>query len=390
MLEFSATSFKVISIGINANLPSFERQLKTETHLYLIKGAMWATVISLFMLLAILFNIYLQNSDISVFYEAIKMVSPLVIITFSGALAAYFVKRENIATWGLYSYLFLLEIVWVYLVWRLFHFSNDRLPSYGALAGVESIIDILVLTIAIAVFPNRNLMLMGVLPLMVFSCSERVLVVPDQYLFPLTKFFCFLAIIVSGQKVLSSWFNKAILRNVEKQYLLAQFRRLALVDSLTDISNRRHFDEILLQEIRASERTGHPLGLVLIDVDYFKRLNDSAGHQSGDECLVEIAKILTVTANRPRDLAARYGGEEFVLLLPETDIAGCTEIAEALKRKLAAAKLPHPDSDIGSLVTISQGVTLWKEGMGAQELLECADSLLYQAKSSGRDRFIAA
>ena len=98
-----------------------------------------------------------------------------------------------------------------------------------------------------------------------------------------------LAIIVSGQKSISSWFVKAVIRDYEKQKLLKQFRRLALIDGLTNISNRRHFDQILTQEVHASERNNHALTIILLDVDFFKRLNDTLGHQAGDDYLVKVA-----------------------------------------------------------------------------------------------------
>ncbi|RTR35116.1 diguanylate cyclase [Shewanella atlantica] len=349
---------------------------------------MWATLISLFLVVVFLANIKMHSTPLLSLHQATFFLAPIVIIASIGTVTSRFFKGVEVSNRALFTYLFMLEVAWLFLIWKLFENGGEMYAEHAALIGVESLIDVLVLTFAIALFPDRRVMLTAVLPLMLISFFTRLIEVPANPLFPATKLFCFLAILVTGQKVLYSWFRKAIVRDVEKQYLLKQFRRMALVDGLTNISNRRHFDEILSQEIRASERNNHPLCLILIDIDYFKRLNDSSGHQVGDECLVEVAKVLAGICHRPRDLAARYGGEEFVLLLPDTDLNGACQVAEKVKLKLAEAKLIHPDSELGSYITVSQGVCQCRESMSADEFISEADKLLYSAKSTGRDRYI--
>lgn len=349
---------------------------------------MWAALISLFLAIVFYVNTLMQPSPIISLREAIIMSSPVVVVALIGIAMSWIFKGIEVSNWTLFVYLFMLEAGWLFVLWQLFYSGGEMSAGHASLTGVESLVDVLVLTFAIALFPDRRVMLMAVLPLMMFSFFFRLIEIPASFLFPATKLVCFLAILVTGQKVLYSWFNKAIVRDVEKQYLLKQFRRMALVDGLTNISNRRHFDEILSQEVRASERNNHPLSLILIDVDYFKRLNDSAGHQVGDECLVALAKVLASACHRPRDLAARYGGEEFVLLLPDTDLSGACQVAEKVKLKLAAIKLDHPDSELGNYITVSQGVSQWREGMSADDFISEADKLLYSAKSTGRDRYV--
>ncbi|QFU21414.1 GGDEF domain-containing protein [Shewanella eurypsychrophilus] len=369
-------------------LPSSEMQLKKECHLYLIKGGKWAALMSVFILVAMLANIAFQTSKVLLASNIILYMLPILLTIFAAGVVVRVYSTHEISNKAFLTYLFALEFSWLFLIWMIFDSSEDIFAGNAALAGVESIVDVLVLTFAIALFCDRKIMLMGVLPLMLLSFFLRVTEIPDNYFFPLTKFLCFFAIIVSGQRVLYTWFEKAIVRDVEKQHLLKHFRRMALVDGLTNISNRRHFDEILSQEIRAAERNNHPLCLILIDVDFFKRLNDSLGHQVGDDCLVALAKVLTGVANRPRDLAARYGGEEFVILLPDTDLDGSLKIAEKLKMLLAKAKISHPDSEVSQFVTVSQGVCQWKAEMGQEQLMESADKLLYKAKSSGRNQYM--
>ncbi|RTR41022.1 GGDEF domain-containing protein [Shewanella canadensis] len=349
---------------------------------------MWATLISLFLSVVFLANTKMNSTSLLSLHQATVFLAPIVIIASIGTVMFGLFKGIEVSNKVLFLYLFTLEVTWFFLLWKLFENGGEMYAEHAALTGVESLVDVLVLTLAIALFPDRRVMLAAVFPLMLFSFFIRLIEIPSNPLFPATKLFCILAILVTGQKVLYSWFKKAIVRDVEKQYLLTQFRRMALVDGLTNISNRRHFDEILSQEIRASERNNHPLSLILIDVDYFKRLNDSAGHQVGDECLVALAKVLSGICHRPRDLAARYGGEEFVLLLPDTDLSGSCQVAQNVRDKLAAIKLDHPDSELGNYITVSQGVSQWREGMSADDFISEADKLLYSAKSTGRDRYV--
>jgi diguanylate cyclase (GGDEF)-like protein len=168
-----------------------------------------------------------------------------------------------------------------------------------------------------------------------------------------------------------------------------ELRRLAYLDGLTQIPNRRWFDEALTQEWYRLKREQLPLSLIICDVDYFKKYNDGYGHQVGDECLQDVARAIAAAARRPPDLAARYGGEEFVLLLPNTPLAGAIEVANALQARIKSLKLPHQYSEVSQFVTLSLGIasTIPTEEMNPAELLARADRGLYRAKSEGRDRY---
>lgn len=167
-----------------------------------------------------------------------------------------------------------------------------------------------------------------------------------------------------------------------------QLRQMAFLDGLTGVWNRRAFDERLQTEWLRATRSGHPLSVVLIDVDHFKRYNDHYGHQAGDDCLRRVAEVLTRQLNRPGDMLARYGGEEFVCLLPETDAAGALEVALRLERGVRAEAIPHAESGVDPSVTVSLGVAA-RSGQGCNttaELLAGADEQLYRAKTEGRGR----
>ena len=168
-------------------------------------------------------------------------------------------------------------------------------------------------------------------------------------------------------------------------------RSFAMIDGLTKVANRRKFDEELAISWRACQREGHPLSLVLLDLDSFKQYNDTYGHQQGDACLVAVAGVLSQRVRRPYDLVARYGGEEFVCILPETDSLGATQRAEAMRAAVKALEIEHQDSAAGPLVSISLGVATQIPGAdsSAEALLAAADAQLYQAKAAGRDRVSA-
>jgi diguanylate cyclase (GGDEF)-like protein len=159
---------------------------------------------------------------------------------------------------------------------------------------------------------------------------------------------------------------------------------------LTQIPNRRSFDEVLEREWQRLEREKVPLSLILCDIDFFKNYNDTYGHQSGDECLKEVAQILYQVAQRPGDLVARYGGEEFALVLPHTDIAGAICIAEIILSSIRSKGLIHKSSPISSYLTLSLGIAtiIPQASVSAKFLIAKADEALYRAKETGRNRYV--
>ena len=162
--------------------------------------------------------------------------------------------------------------------------------------------------------------------------------------------------------------------------------RLATVDPLTGLLNRRSLVESLEREWWRSERDRTPLSVVLIDVDAFKHFNDHYGHLVGDDCLREVASVLKDNTLRPGDLVARFGGEEFMVILPGTDLAGAIDVAERLRSAVEGRQIRHDASPFGNWVTISLGIA---EKMGCgniDELISLADSQLYEAKGAGRNR----
>jgi diguanylate cyclase (GGDEF)-like protein len=171
-----------------------------------------------------------------------------------------------------------------------------------------------------------------------------------------------------------------------------ELSRLSFTDSLTGLANRRVFDQILDKEYSRLMRAGSELSLVILDVDHFKALNDSEGHQRGDEYLTLVGAELTRLARRRIDVAARFGGEEFALILPGVSADDAARLGELVRESIASLQLPHAASSVAPFLTVSVGVaTATLDGWNTpDELVAAADRALYAAKRSGRNRVIVA
>jgi diguanylate cyclase (GGDEF)-like protein len=192
-------------------------------------------------------------------------------------------------------------------------------------------------------------------------------------------------------------FRPAIVRLRVANHLQLKLHRdrlesLTMTDGLTEIANRRRFDQHLDQEWRRCARMQTPLSAIMVDIDYFKAFNDNYGHSAGDDCIRDIAQTLAAIPIRAGDLIARVGGEEFACLLPGTDGEGASTIAGRLLDAVNDLAIPHAWSNVAGKVSISAGVgTMVPTGGGdPQELIKLADEKLYEAKNSGRNRVAAA
>ncbi len=171
-----------------------------------------------------------------------------------------------------------------------------------------------------------------------------------------------------------------------------ELARLSLQDGLTGLANRRRLDETLDLEIRRAQRDHSALSLLLTDVDFFKKYNDTYGHLAGDECLRRVAGALERCARRPADLAARYGGEEFAIVLPDTPEEGACKVAEDIRSAVSDLEIQHLRSDVAPHVTLSLGIATVRasQSTSPSEMIQRADAALYAAKRSGRNRWVAA
>lgn len=171
-----------------------------------------------------------------------------------------------------------------------------------------------------------------------------------------------------------------------------ELERLSVTDSLTGLANRRSFNEFLSREWLRGLREQTPFSVLMIDIDHFKRYNDYYGHIEGDVCLQKVSWALQSVFCRAGDLLARYGGEEFVAILPHTEIDGATELAAALHSRIKALEIPHSNSPVSSIVSISIGIAsvIPSQSVSASQVVAMADDALYLAKSSGRNQSVIA
>ncbi|NES06454.1 MAG: diguanylate cyclase [Okeania sp. SIO2F4] len=167
-----------------------------------------------------------------------------------------------------------------------------------------------------------------------------------------------------------------------------KLEKIAYIDILTGVSNRRYFQEKLDQEWKRLKRDDGSMSVIMVDVDYFKHYNDTYGHQEGDKCLQQVAQAISVAVKRPGDFVARYGGEEFVVVLPNTPIEGALKVAENITREIEALEIPHTTSAVSNWVTSSLGVASsnCSAESNPEMLLQAADMALYNAKKAGRNQ----
>lgn len=191
-------------------------------------------------------------------------------------------------------------------------------------------------------------------------------------------------------------FSPAIVRARVRNHIQLKLKtdmleQVAMQDGLTQIPNRRSFDQRLKEEWGRLSRNGQSLALLMIDIDHFKAYNDHYGHGAGDECLRRVAHALHRVPHRPMDLVARYGGEEFAALLPETDTQGALHVAQRMLSEVQALGIEHAYSEVAPQVTISIGAAVHSPAHpkhSAEHLKHAADQALYRAKAGGRNRVV--
>lgn len=169
-----------------------------------------------------------------------------------------------------------------------------------------------------------------------------------------------------------------------------KLKMLSVIDGLTQIPNRRKFDDYLGTEWNRHYRNKETISLILSDIDFFKLYNDNYGHQAGDDCLIQVAKSIQTSASRSSDLAARYGGEEFAIVLPHTDAKGAMVVAETIRKNVQELMIPHEDSKVNGYISLSLGVATATPNShnSAEGLIAMADQALYEAKEKGRNQCV--
>ena len=181
-------------------------------------------------------------------------------------------------------------------------------------------------------------------------------------------------------------------KTVEAVKANRELKKLSCTDALTGMANRRGLEEFLKREWKWAVRKKLSLSLIMADIDFFKKYNDSYGHQAGDECLKRLAQCLSQIATRPGDIVSRYGGEEFLIVLADTTEHNAETVAEKARKKIESLEMKHEQSEVSTYVTISMGVATVVPDLESSQktLIEAADNSLYMAKQNGRNKIMVS
>jgi len=275
-----------------------------------------------------------------------------------------------------------ISILWLAGAWiHLLMLIVWRVPY--AIYGIEYTAQLFLLVYLVTCYTHPKLF--ATITLMIISSMfASRLIFPDSDMLNTTgNLVATATLLFAGQHILLKRFDFSTRKDLEASSLIEQLRKQANTDDLTGLANRNYLNNYIENQLRQHQRTNLPISLIMVDVDFFKRYNDSAGHLQGDQCLKKVASILSQSCARPQDLVARYGGEEFTLVLPNTDIQGAIKVAQNIQDNLQQAELAHPDSYISNHVTVSQGLAQWDrrlDDFNTADWFEQADQALYAAK----------
>jgi diguanylate cyclase (GGDEF)-like protein len=254
-------------------------------------------------------------------------------------------------------------------------YSNIYVRTRFWLAAPTCVALLLMYVVSLWFMPNPSLSLSIPIGLVLVSTA----VFTQYYLYTLEHEERLNYLLASRQKLLQQ----------ELGHANNQLERVSRVDALTQVANRRHFDQFLSQLWERARHDDSEVAIVMLDVDCFKAYNDHYGHPAGDACLVQVAESLVNSLRRPGDLVARYGGEEFIAVLHKAAPAQAEAAAERVRQSVFALALPHTDSFVTKVVTVSVGVATMRPSdrqASPQHLIALADEALYQAKNRGRNR----
>ncbi|PSU07272.1 GGDEF domain-containing protein [Photobacterium ganghwense] len=273
----------------------------------------------------------------------------------------------------------LFSMSWMMSVFHLIHYA--RLYT-----SAEVLSELVIMLCLLGFFASVKATSFAIVPMLLLSTYINYLSVHESLQIPLLKLLAMLLIIYTGRQTLMHWFNSSVSKEYDKEQLVKQLNQMVSQDQLTGLNNRRFFEYELEKQFHQCRREQQPLSLIMIDIDYFKPLNDALGHPAGDECLKRVAQVLKTSLKRPTDSVSRFGGEEFIAILPATSADGAKVVSARICKSLADAKILHPASDVSPYVTVSQGIATVGNEQITHQLLQRADSNLYQAKARGRNQ----
>jgi len=195
-----------------------------------------------------------------------------------------------------------------------------------------------------------------------------------------------LLVIYSARYILLEWYQRVQRSEYEKNILIKKLVQQAHYDALTGLYNRLSLARYFEEHVSTLAQSKKKLFMIVLDIDFFKQYNDIYGHVAGDKCLINVSRCIEQSLRKETDSAFRFGGEEFVVLTVCNDISQAKNISQRIQQNIAHAHILHKGSGVSAVLTVSQGIAQWREGMALEMLVEQADQQLYKAKKNGRNR----
>ncbi|MFO6296815.1 GGDEF domain-containing protein [Rahnella selenatireducens] len=311
-------------------------------------------------------------------FQTINIMMFLTMLMSAVMAGAAVIASKNRSAW--LSHILDISLLLISLIWS---FCCYIFVTFWALPIAYPLAIILMLTALAGLYFYPRGLLLSVFPLWITVLAANITLYSEIYVRFFVIWVLFTLILIYGRQILQRWFNENWERHQDNLLLITRLETIANQDPLTETANRRAMEVHLNMAINRNV----PFSLIMLDVDYFKRYNDHYGHQAGDECLVKMAKILKAAVRTPEDVVARYGGEEFLLLLPDASAKEAELVAERIHKLLMQEAIPHLQSDVSDIVTVSMGIASSGDDKSVAELISAADSALYRAKSQGRNRW---
>lgn len=285
-------------------------------------------------------------------------------------------KRQKVA-W--FCSTLLISLCWIITAY-------DVLTVWQERAAAEKILLIGFFSLLLAWYSRLGLMLLSQLVLL---AGYSYLMISDPFLGDIDQFLAIVKLpllVLLLIVTLRRQYLYSLKLQTENERLIDSLRAMSYTDELTGLSNRKGFNQALMDELHHTDRFHTPLSLLIVDVDYFKQFNDSQGHPAGDMCLREIARVLSEQAQRAVDTVARIGGEEFALILPGSNCKQAVQLSGMIMQALSELAMAHPQSEISDHVTVSIGIASYKDD-DEESFYHKADQALYRAKQGGRNRY---
>lgn len=341
-------------------------------------GLNWLFFSTLVIQLIFFFHVMNDISNVSSEVNSFKTVHFSVLICALLVFVLYKIKCTGNEYYIQYVLIAFYIIIWaltaygIELIWH----ANDSARQLLFLAGIS-----------LAIGAYSRLILLFISLLIIFFLYAHFTIVinenwPIRYSISLIKF---PVLIFACVFTLRWWLAFGINEYVNNINLTKNLEDQLTIDELTQVTNRRGFNQNFLYAVNTTQRFTLPLSLIILDIDYFKKFNDSLGHQAGDQCLINVAQCINSLVNRSTDTFARIGGEEFGLILPGCTSKQAANFAKLIKESLEVFAIEHPNSEVSELVTVSIGIAEYDQEETQESFFERADQALYRAKSIGRN-----